>query len=789
MKDRPSPSALDYGAVGILAGSGMAYEILLLRVFSYSQWHHFASLAVALALLGFGAAGTVLALMGKRAVRMGDTFFMIGLSTGALGMLMSALLPYFIRVRPLFAVWDSSELGKLLLVDFISFIPFFGIALCLGQVLVRWPESTKRLYAANLLGSGAGALAASLLLATLFLEQALLLVPVVVLLTGTVFAIRRLRMRMAGAAGAVMAVLLSGWILVGVPKIPVSDFKRLAYLLDLPDAEILERRPGLATEITVVRSDSIRLAPGLSLRWARPVPPQDAIVLGSDTILPLPLQTSGGQDTAYRVAMLGWLPFHLKESGQAAILGGSEGWPPYGHWDGRITWILPDGNLARIYGERGLPDFVEIKQGQGNAFLASTREDWSVIYFKGASAGGDAASEDYLMTRQSLEAALARLEPGGLLALSLPLNHPPRYAPKALRMINAALLRSGSADPWQQVAFLRSMQEGLFLVSNSPLEPGVISRIRAFADQWGFDLAALPDLEREETNRYNLLPEPIHYLTARAVLADDGEIPGDAQWYSIAVPTLNRPYFWQSMQWHKVPALLQEFGRQGLIWLDWSLLATVVKILVAGVLAILLILLPLGRLPRGTGSITRPRICLYFVALGLGFLFLEMAAFQGSLLFLPEPVLAASVVFSVFLIGAGLGSLATPGQQSSAASVILPILLGILLAFAVPFLARGVLLQWPPVLRGLAFAAAIIPLAWSLGRALPWGLRQLAPCPSLIPWAWGINGFASVLAAPLAALLSIHIAQPATWFAGACCYGLAFLSARHWRVHPFPILP
>ena len=176
MRGAKTPAVSDYLAVGTVSAVLLAFEILLLRIFSYSQWHHFASMAVALALLGFGAAGTALALLGPRAVALGDRLFISGMLIGAGGMIASFLLPYLITVRPLFAVWDLGELSKLLLLDFVAFIPFFGMALCIGQVFMRWPESTPRLYAANLLGSGLGIGVAVVLLGMVYLETAWLII-------------------------------------------------------------------------------------------------------------------------------------------------------------------------------------------------------------------------------------------------------------------------------------------------------------------------------------------------------------------------------------------------------------------------------------------------------------------------------------------------------------------------------------------------------------------------------------------------------------------------------------
>ena len=47
----------------VLVSAGLlAFQIALLQVLATSQWHHFASFVISCALLGFSAAGTLLAL-------------------------------------------------------------------------------------------------------------------------------------------------------------------------------------------------------------------------------------------------------------------------------------------------------------------------------------------------------------------------------------------------------------------------------------------------------------------------------------------------------------------------------------------------------------------------------------------------------------------------------------------------------------------------------------------------------------------------------------------------------
>ena len=56
------PGARYLLTIALVSGSTLAYEVLLLRLFSIIQSHHFAFMIISLALLGYGVSGVFLAL-------------------------------------------------------------------------------------------------------------------------------------------------------------------------------------------------------------------------------------------------------------------------------------------------------------------------------------------------------------------------------------------------------------------------------------------------------------------------------------------------------------------------------------------------------------------------------------------------------------------------------------------------------------------------------------------------------------------------------------------------------
>ncbi|GIW72113.1 MAG: hypothetical protein KatS3mg102_1655 [Planctomycetota bacterium] len=778
------PRAADYLAVGCLAAALLGFEVVLLRVFAFSQWHHFASLSVSLALLGFGAAGTALVLLGGRACRAADGLWCAGVLLAGTGVLALPRLNAVLPVRPLFAVWDLGELRKLLLLDFAAAVPFFGGGLALALVFVRWPAASRPLYAADLAGAGAGSLLALALLARLGVEACLEAMGAALLAVAAVFGLGRRRgsCRRAprlGAAAAALLAALGAARAAGLPgaQLHVSDFKPLAMLLELPDAQVLHRAPGLRHLATEIRSQSIRMAPGLSLMWQEAVPAQDALVLDAERVLPLP-RAPDRSALGFLRASLGFAPYALRPRASVCVLG-TGGWlgafGPLVAGARRAVWVEDDPQVRAAFARRGLDaSFAAAIDDAPRRFVETARERFDLVVFERLYPGGDALTEEPLLTVEALARALALLEPGGLLILPVRLHNPPRRLPRVLATAAHALARAGAARPAAHVLVLRSLRDAVVLCGRDPLQPADRERLLAFARRWGFEpvwLAGEP------------VGEQLLVRAAAAALAGR-PLPEPAQLYRTTPPTDARPYAWASMRWQRLPELLRRLGRQGLAWLDWGPLLLVVALVVAAGLAAVLIVLPLGRLGRGAAPLSRPRVLGYFTALGLGYLLLEMAALQRATLLCGHPVVAAAVVFATFLVGSGLGSLSAPRARSpgAARALLVPAAGGLGVAAAVLWGATPLMWRLGPLGRGAVLVVALLPLAFALGRWLPWGLRRLAEAEPLIPWAWAINGFASVIAPPLAALLAVEAGQPASWLAGLGCYLAAAAIARSWQV-------
>lgn len=763
----------------VVSASMLAFEVLLVRLFEFSHWHHFAGLTVSLALLGLGAAGTCLAVWGNRSGLNGDGPLLVGTAIQATGTLAVLFLHSQVALRPLFAAWDQRELARLLLVDFAAFVPFFGAGLVIGQVFRRWPAGSGSIYAANLLGSGTGSLIAGVSLAALSVERILALVALLPALVLLIFAFGR-GPRRAVAVGAILGVVGAA-VLIRPPAPMVSDFKTLSRIMDLPDARRLSTQTGLPGTLTLVRSDSLRVAPGLSLKWSEPVPTVDAAIVGSDRLIPMPRRFDVGAE--YTKAGLSGLPFQLRPAGKTLILGTSTWQSPLAAAKREIVWVEPDERVLNLAHRRGLSRTGTVLTTDSiYRFVATTEQRFELIVVDAAFAGGDAATENYLMTIEGLAAALSRLNPRGLLVVPFKLSVPPRQTSRALATVRGALRRLGSEQPGRHTVVLRGLQEMVLMASPAPLAAGDLEEVRRFAENWRFDLVWLPDIGEAETNRYHRLDAPVFHDIARAVF-EDRRWPESARWFEKAPAEFRRPYFWRSLNWERIPDFVRSMGhKRALSYLDWTLILTAVSAGLATLLAFVLTVAPLGWLPAASGAYSRTSIAMYFSALGLGYILIELVILQRTILFLGEPVISAALVFTVFLVGSGFGSAHAPQSATSkdTARIFGSIAAGLAVSVLSLWPLAGDILELSWVARTAVIAMTLAPLAWAMGRAFPWALRQLTGYGRWVPWAWSINGFASVVAASLATLISVQWGQPVTVTIGMVCYLTAYLIARRW---------
>jgi hypothetical protein len=256
--------------------------------------------------------------------------------------------------------------------------------------------------------------------------------------------------------------------------------------------------------------------------------------------------------------------------------------------------------------------------------------------------------------------------------------------------------------------------------------------------------------------------------------------------YDILAVTDDSPYFDHFFKWSSLAELISLPGNAGISLVGVGYPTLLVTLAQAAVAAVVLVLFPLLFASTGfrTSNARRGNIIIYFLAIGLAFLFIELSFIQKFGLIIGHPLYAVAIVLCAFLVFSGLGSLyvekrISAGRQgtdilrwSVITIAINTLLFIILLPVFEPFI-----MSVNEILRFVLAFMITAPIAFAMGMPFSVGLAAVQrSSPQLIPWAWGINGCASVLSAVLAVLLAIEIGFSGVMLCAAVLYVIAWLS-------------
>ena len=823
-------------ALLLVSASVLSYQVILVRAFSIGQWHHFAYMVISIALLGFGASGTTLAVLERKrastATRLQASevsWFAISATSFAIALPVSFWLMQRIPFDPFLIIWDWQQVFYLGGYYLALFVPFFAAATAIGLALTSESSKCPRLYAFNMAGSGTGALLALVLLSVAAVDWALVGVTglaqgaaILALFDGKFFIDRSARRPFALAGVAIMAILTLASVF-RPPSVRLSQYKGLSYALHLPDAHVVAERSSPLGRVDVVASPAIREAPGLSL-----IAPMDAV---PPRQLGLYIDAeSAGAITAFdgdtsKLNYLDWMitaaPYFALQDAprdlRVCVLGAGGGAGvllALRHAAWQVDAVELDPNVPQLLrvefrnfagGLYSRPE-VRLHRTEARAFVQAAHENWNVIdlslvdSFAASAVGVGAVGENYLYTCEAFEAFLRHLRPGGVLAVTRWVHTPPRDELKLFATGVAALERLG-LNPTERLVLIRSWAAATLLVKKEAFTAQELFALRRWGEERLFDTSYFPGITADQHNRFNVLERDYYFEATSAFLAGDESREQFFRDYAFNLrpATDDRPYFFHFFRWRALPLMLRTFRQSWIPFSEWGYLILIATLAQATLLGMLLIVSPLLLLPRHitpndspiarslAGRAVRLQVLFYFLALGLGYLFVEMALIQRLVFFLANPGYAVAVVLAGLLFVSGWGSAwagrqlrkGTSAMRLACSAALIVALAGTVYAFGLHALLTS-LLSWPLPARMVLAFSVMLPLA-AMGMPFPVGLRRLGQSHAeLLPWAWAINGCASVLAGPLATLFALRAGLPAVLLAASGCYMVAALVASMW---------
>ena len=768
----------DYIGLFLLGAGVLLLELALTRVLSVLVWYHFAFLIVAVALLGFGVSGTLLTVWPRLSrAPLGRILPGCGVGFGVsavLGFLATSRIPF----RPFGVLGDGTQILYLGLVFVLLSVPFACAGTAVGAMLSRWPHAAGGIYGADLVGAGLGCL--------------------VFPPTISVF----------GGAGSVIVAALFGCGAVLCFSWRQGAFWRRVFISVLAGIGLglwggtrcLSAGSDAAKRIFQIGPERI-----LHTEWnafsridvIAPTSPDDALMVVID----------GGAATAYiprieaglegeegdRVRDGLPLIHQMKTEADVLVIGSGGGIDVRDflvNGARSVTAVEINPILNRLV-TRTYADFaghlyadprVRWVTEDARSFLHWSRQPYDIIFAgltitNAASASGALSLvENHLLTVEALQEALERLTEDGILYILRPELDVLRLTATAAR----ALRQVGLADPMGSVVVLRLPSgDGLFsrraalMVKRGPFIDAELLQIQTYTPRYAWEVRYRPGQFGDT---------PFH-----RVLSGDTAgnlLPGLP--VTVDPATDDRPFFNHFFPWRVLihPDLSRALEDLYEVEQTPAAEAAVVVVLVLSVgLAAGLLLLPLW-LANGPEKLkqsgTAARL-IYFLALGLGFLFLEIGFIERFALLLGHPTYALVVALGSLLVFSGMGSLLVLRLDRSGDRAWRALLAGIVACILLevrllPWIFE-VALKWPLSWRmSVAIGLLGVP-GVLLGTAFPLGIRRAGErAPDQVPWLWGANGFASVTGSALGLMVAMTFGLTALLNTAACVYGVALAS-------------
>jgi hypothetical protein len=748
-------------ALGLVTACTLAFQVVFTRMLASVLAYHFSFLAISLALLGTGAGALLIYVRPSWFDGVGLEAMLTrwALAYGALLILTPLAL-----VRLDYDMSDGVTTGfalNLAICCVLAAAPALAAGAVVALAIRGYAAHVGRVYAWDLVGAGLGALVVVPLL--YFPAPDLLVVlGVVACLAAWLFAWPDVRTRVHSGIFA----------MVGVLVLVAAGTSSLLYLPMVPG----DRDDLAADSWHPLSRVQAQVAPGVPIgllyydRVFAPVPK----VMGDD----LP----DWHDLLLGPASIG---YELTGPGHALVIGGGGGRDIYNaltsdqtvdviELNSAIRHVVDD-SLGDVSGSPYSREGVSTSIGDGRAILAArdTRYDQIHIGFTDTlsanAAQGFALTENNLYTLEAFEEYLDHLTPRGILNVSRLEKLVGDEAIRVTVLTMAALEEHGIEDPARHMVVIRGV-DSIGLVS-APYET-VLARIEPFTNA---ELATIRRLADERGDGVAFAPGgPYH-----GAWADLAEAPSWRDFchdYALDVcpPTDDKPFFFNMRR------LGDMFDSQSGYHYGvdpFQLLSLTLGILV--VLSVAGLLAPL-RLSR---SGERPRVpsLLYFAAIGLGFLMLEIVLIQRFVLFLGFPTYAISIVLFALLIFTGLGSAISTRLQCTRRTLTTVLGAAVVLVSIATFALQPTLrslIDLPFPARAVVAVVLLAPLGLALGLPMPLGLARFSALhPRSVAYAWGVNGVASVLASVLGIALAINFGYTMASLAAGGCYACALVHA------------
>ncbi len=779
----------------------VGYETALTRYFAVAKWSEYGYWVISIVMVGFALSGVVLALWRDAFAR--HAAALIAALPAAL-VLAAAAGYHFTTTNPFNplqlqnpATWQPQIWN--IAGYYAALLPFFFLAgLFISLSFVRYANRIGQVYAFDLTGAGAGA---ATVLAAMYVVHAFALVNLLLCPLALAALFIRGTCRWRAVIAAILAFGVAQAVLLLDDEATYNDFKTIYAPLHTPDAKIVASVNTPRGDYALLDDFTERVDTDISnnagMLGVDGPPRSYGLYRDGNRIAALPQRRP--ILSSYAAAALDALPYHLIPHARVMLAGASGGFRTaevLSLGASQVRVLEPEPELLRILRDGLGPvlprDALSNTQVIGSGPLAQTGRglydvvDLSSDFLDAADTNATAFS------REAIVSYLQDLAPDGMVSIPVSIRDFPVYALRTLATVRAALLEAGISDPASHVIVYRSAWNVRILVSRDGWSSDRIAEIRKFCDDRSFDVSWYPGLDvlKARTGIYNDLP---------AVSFDKGEVesdgPDDAiadeaeailsgqpspsrDQFNLSPVTLDKPFFYAVLRLDRIGTILKRL--EILPQAEVGALVNLAVLVQAVVIALLVLLVPLAA-PR---RIAAPqagvlRAVIYFPALALGFLFIEIYLIEKASFWLGDRTNGFALVLTGMLVFSGLGSVlsdrvaARPLQGMAIVATVVLIWCAVMLLLLQPLMLAT--LGWTFLARAALLLLLIAPVSIALGMPFPLGLNRTGNS-GFLPWAWGLNGAFSVVATPLANLIAREGGFSRVLFCAAILYGIALMT-------------
>jgi hypothetical protein len=805
VKTTSAYSRLFLAGVFLTCMCGLMLQIMETRMLSVIGQYNLAFFAIGIAMLGM-TAGALLVFY-----RFETTYSAARLSgvmarvmcyfawsvLGSLAALLNlALVPYF---EPTLTYLVSWTLAVLVLLP-----PYVLLGVAVSLALTRSSNRISLVYGVDLLGASAGCLVTVALLTVIDTYDAILLVGAIGAIAASAF----------GAAGRVGGARTQATGQKGTPNFLFKPGLALGVLVLIAGFNALlgthGMRPNLlkgptvehAYELTEERWNSFsRVA--MTMR-----PQSDAFLFSASEVAPhvqldqASMSIDGEPQTVmYRfngdpreVDFLRFdataLAYFIRHQGRSAIIGIGGGRDLltasiFGFRD--ITGVEYNPIFVRLfahdYADFGGADKIpglRLVVDDARSWFARSSEHFDLIQMSmidswaTTTAGAFTFSENALYTVNGWKRFVSRLTPDGVFTVSR--WYSPGHVDETARILSlamATLIEMGAPKPAEHLYLAANGRLSTLIVGRAPLSMRDLSTLDETVQRLHYKTLAAPNRAPADA----VLERILHAATLDELIRI-----GRASPINLAPTWDANPFFFNQLRISdasnpasRVYAAIRAAGvLHGNIIASLTLLTLVIISMVA---VVLVIIGPAMSATHRSSTNMMLWSSVYFLLIGVAFMFVEISVIQRMSLFLGQPIYSLAIVLFSIILATGVGSLLSDRvvPLSVGSLVGWPLVLAVYLGL-LPLWWGKLLDETEPgslIERASVCLLMVVPAGVLMGFMFPTGMRLCTRIDVRItPWVWAVNGAAGVLATGAVVLVSINTSLNDSLWVGAVAYAL-----------------